>query len=627
MLQTIREKSKGPVLTFIVVSVCLMFAATGVDSILGSGAANRVAKINGEKVTEQEFNEAIFLHKRQLIAQMGENLDPSMLEEKKIKKPALDTLIKRKLLLQFAEEQKMSLADSEITKMILKNPDFQKDGKFSNDTFRTILAGAGLTPAIYKRFYSNDILLDQISSGITDTGFITDKDIAITNRFTFQTRDVRYITLSLENEKKSISISDDEAKQYYEKNPAKFQSEESAIVEYIEIKQDDFKPEIGEQEIKDVYDQEVATFKSGEQREVSHILIQINNDTTKEKATAKLQQIQKQLGEGQEFSDLAIAYSEDLGSKDSGGMLGMLNEESFPKEFVKVAKTLKKGEVSPIVETESGLHLILVSDISIPKMATYDERKEAITNDLKIAKTAPMYLQALEQLKDITFNSADLSEPAKTLNTEIKVSSPVTRNGGAGLFSKKAVYSAVFKDEVLKNGENSDVIELSPTQAIVVRLKEHKPSALIPFENNIEAVKTEAIIVKAQEQLAAKSQSLKAKILTGVNIEQLSLENGLALQSALSARRTSFESDPEIINAAFSMPKSSGAIPAVDTIKKTNGDFILLAVNNIKDGNPKDITPMETKTIKSYVARAVSLEQFNAIESALNDKADIKIYE
>jgi peptidyl-prolyl cis-trans isomerase D len=627
MLQTIRQKSRGPVLTFIIVSICLMFAVTGVDSILGSGSVDRVAKVNGEKVTGQELDEAIFLHKRQLIAKMGENLDPSMLEEKKLKQPALDTLIERKLLLQFAEEQKMGLADSEISKMIMNNPDFQKDGKFSNDTFRAILAGAGLTPALYKRFYSNDVLLDQISSGIVETGFITDKDIAIDNRFTFQTRDLRYITLGLEDAKKSISVTDEETQQFYEKNPDKFQSDESAIVEYIEIKQDDFKPDISEEEIKEAYEEEVAAFKPDEQREVSHILIEVDEETSKEQATAKLVQIQKQLQEGQEFSDLAIAYSEDLGSKDSGGMLGVLNEESFPKEFVTAAKVLNKGEVSGIVETESGLHLIQLSEINKPEMATYESRKDAILADLTLAKATPMYLQAVEQLKDIAFNSADLSEPAKSLNEEIQVSAAVTRKGGEGIFGNKAVYTAVFNEPVLVNGENSEVLELGPNRAVVLRVKEHQPAGLIPFAEISEKVKAEAITAKAQEQLLAKADNIKAKILSGAEIEQLAIENGFSWQLSLAARRTAVDADPELINAAFAMPKTAGEIPAVDTIKKANGDFIVLAVNNVKDGNPTDITPMETKTIKSYVARAVSLEQFNAIENAIKSKADIKIYE
>jgi peptidyl-prolyl cis-trans isomerase D len=626
MLQNIRDKSKGPIITFIIGAICLMFAVTGVDSLLGSSSNDDVAKVNGEKVSQQELNEAIFLQKRRLIAQMGEELDPSMLDEKKLKEPALDDLIKRKILLQVAADKKMLIADSEIKRMISQNPDFQQNGVFSRDLFQATLAQAGLSPSLYKRLYSTDVLLQQVSSGIVDTSFATTKEMAIDARFTHQTRDIRYLTLSLQAEKQSIVVSDEDVKAYYDEHPEQFQSEESAVVDYIVLNQDDFKATIEDKDIQEVYNQEVANFKPEKQQDISHILAEVNSETSKEQALERITQIQEKIKGGDDFAELAREFSDDLGSKEAGGYLGALNADAFPESFLVATNALNKGEVSGVVETESGLHLIRINNVIEPKLPTYEERKEAIVADLQMTKSLPMYVDALEKLKDISFNSVDLIEPAEAVNAKIKTSSAVTRKGGAGIFSNKTVYNAIFKEGVLKNGENSEVIELGPTSAVVLRVKEHNPSALIDFA--IVATKAKEMIVtdKAKEQLSVKANAIKNKVFAGTDIESIAKEYSYPWQVILASKRTNSDANQEIVNAAFKLPTINESQKAVDLMQKANGDYVVLTVSNVKDGDLAE-NQLEANTLKSFVARASGIDEFDIFQAGLRDQADVDIYQ
>lgn len=610
----------------IIAIICIPFVLFGVESLFGSSGATSVAKVNGEKITTQDLNEEIYLQKRRLIAQMGENIDSSKLDDNKLKQPALNTLVDRKVLLQSALENDMTIADKQINQLIVQNPDFQENGRFSNSRFQAVLGGVGMTASTYKRLFQRDLLLGQFSSGIAATGFITDKELAINTRFTHQTRDIRYITLDIDKEKKSVTITPDEIKTFYDNHPDHFQSEETVIAEYIELKQSDFNPEISESELLAAYEKEQDHFVATEHREVAHILIEIDADTTKEQASNKLIEIKKQLAEGKSFADLAKENSDDFGSREQGGLLGELNENTFPEAFVKAANTLIKGEVSDVVETESGLHLIQLVELSITEPPTYEERKASLKVELQSAKAAPAFWAAVEQLKDISFNAPDLIEPANTLKVDVKLSSPIKRNGGEGVFSVPAVYNALFSPELINEHQNSDVIQLKPDHIIVLHVKEHAPAKLIAFENVSEKVKSEAVADKASKLLAEKAEKIQAEIQAGADIEKLAHENKYEWQVKLAAQRTTPDIDRQLLGAAFKLPKASESVRGVDFIKTLKGDYIIFAVNNVKDGRLEDVNPMESSAIKNYIAQSNGVKAFQAIEAHVKSASDIKIF-
>ncbi len=623
MLQNIRENTQGTMAKIIIAIICIPFVLFGVESLFGTGGVTSVAKVNGEKITAQELNEEIYFQKQRLIAQMGDNIDPGKLDDNKLKEPALNALVDRKILLQLAAENKMSIADKQITQLIVQNPDFQEDGQFTNDRFQAVLGRVGMTVSTYKRLFKRDLLLNQLSSGITSSGFITDKEIAVNTRFTHQTRDIRYITLNLEKEKESVTVSPEEVREYYDNNPGDFQSEETVVAEYIELKQSDFNKDIDEAEVKAAYEKEVARFDSSDYREVAHILVEVNDDTSKEQAGAKLIAIKKQIAEGESFADLAKEHSDDFGSKEQGGALGELNEDAFPEAFVQAAKALTKGQVSDIVETESGFHIIKLTELTVTKAEPYEKRKDILIKELQSAKAAPAFWAAVEELKDISFNAPDLQEPAEVLKIDVKESMPVKRSGGEGLFSNPSVYKALFANELINEKQNSEVIQIRPDHVVVVHVKSHAPAKLIPFENAGDQAKQAALIEKATKLLAEKAEKIQLAIQSGAEIEKVANENAHEWQVHLATRRTAAEVDRLLLNAAFQLPKAAEGYRAVDTIKSPKGDYIVFVVENVKDGRPEDVSSMEISAIKNYMSQSAGLKEFKAVESYVKSEADI----
>ena len=337
--------------------------------------------------------------------------------------------------------------------------------------------------------------------------------------------------------------------------------------------------------------------------------------------------LKAEIAKGEDFADLARKYSEDLISKDSGGLLGVMDEKTAPKPFVDAVKKLKEGDVSGIVETPEGLHLIRLNSLTVAKAPTYEERKDAIKKDLQTAKATPLYFDSLEKLRDLAFNSPDLSEPASAIGAKIHESNAITRNGGGeGLFANQKVYREVFKDNVLKNGENSDVIEVSPDHAVVVRVKKYNPSSLLPFERVIAQAHDLVTTEKAKVALAKKADEVEKKIRDGEAIDKVANADGDKWQVELASKRTNPKSDREIISAAFRLPAATGKAFAIDKIQKSNGDYVVLTVSNVQDGTTKDYNPMEIPMLKNYMVRAKAVEEFNALEASLKSKANIDIY-
>jgi len=272
------------------------------------------------------------------------------------------------------------------------------------------------------------------------------------------------------------------------------------------------------------------------------------------------------------------------------------------------------------------LHLIRVNSISKLQPPTFAERKDAIKNDLVIAKATPAYVQALEQLKDISFNSPDLKEPATTLKTDVRSVQNIQRDKADGLFANANIRKAVFEDRVLKGGENSDVIELSATESIVVRVNKHNEAALLPFDTVKPQVELALKKEMAKALSATKIQSIMSALKSGETFEALASKGAYELKSIIQASRGAMNADMEVSEAAFALPSVSGTSIALDTIEKVNGNSVLIQVSNVIEGKASDITVIESGALKRYIARANAIQAFNAYQASIKENAEIDIF-
>lgn len=624
MLQDIRNNFQGTMAKVIIAVICIPFVFFGVESIFGGGPSNNVAEVNGEVITLQELNEAVFLQKRRLISQLGDQLDPAMLDDQRLKKPALDSLVNRKLMIQTAKDQGLSISDDQINQGIRQMPDFQQDGRFSQQRFEALLNSTGMTSSIFKRLYASDLLVSQLSSAWVGSSFVTASELEQNVAFTHETRDVRFIRLSHAEALKEITVDNQALKQYYQKHPEQFQSDEAVMVEYLVLEKSNFEPEtITDEQLRQAYDNELAASANQSVRTVAHILI--DADKSSEAAKKTLQEVQQKLAAGESFAKLAKQYSDDLGSKNNGGEIGPLDADAFPEAFVQAAMALKEKQVSDIVKTDAGFHLIKLNDLQKQQAPSFAERKPALLEQLKQAKAEPAYWAALEQLKDVSFNAPDLQEPSELLGLQVETAGPIKKTGNQGMFANRDIVSSLFSDAALNDGLNTEVLELSSEKAVVLRVKEHQKPQLIAFADVKADVEQAYRQQQAKSLLKAKADAILKSLQSGKTVEQVAGAEAEQWQLELGAKRNSGKLPRALLQQAFALPAVKGKDKqALSTVTLSNNDIAIVAVNNVQAGDLAAVEGFEREALKQFLQRNSAQMTFVQLQQHVKANADIE---
>ena len=226
MLQDIRQSTQGTAAKIIIGLIVLSFAGFGIQSILLDGGRRSVAEINGEDITPEELQQAIYTQQQRMMQMMGDNLDPSMLEDDRLRGPALEALIGRKLQTQAADALDLAVSEREIAQMVTSMPQFQVDGQFSPELYKNTLASAGYTPLYFKQVLADDMVVNQLRTGLTASEFVTPAELALNARILSEQRDLRYMTLPRESYAVTAPPPDEDIPAWYDSNAASFRSQD-----------------------------------------------------------------------------------------------------------------------------------------------------------------------------------------------------------------------------------------------------------------------------------------------------------------------------------------------------------------------------------------------------------------
>jgi len=620
MLQNIRDNVQGTIAKLIIAAISVPFVLFGVESLFHSGGSNHVAEVNGEGISDAELRQAIALQQRQIMSRMGDKIDPAMLQEDRLKGAAIEALINQKIMLLAAEDSRIGISSSAIDQMIVANKDFQVDGKFSSTRFQDLLRGAGFTARMYKDLLKNELVINQQASGIAQSGFMTSKETKLASSLLSQTRDVRYAVLPLDQEKSQSHVSDEEIKAYYDQHSDEFYRPEQVIAEYVELNAKQFYPEIGDEELKREYESLVANFQANERRRVSHILLK-TKERSQDDAIKQLNDLKARIDKGEKFEDLAKQFSEDAGSKKSGGDLGFVSEGGLPQPLLDATKTLAKGAVSAPVVSDAGVHLLYLADVIKSEPPVFDTEKDTIRLRLQQERSAKAFVSASEKLADASFNAPDLASVAKTMGLDVKQSEAIFRDNPAadGLFSNRKVIDTLFSDEVLEQGLNSDLIEIEAgVEAVVVRAKEHTPRELKALDEVSADIRQKLAEQIARTNLQKKADEVVAAIKSSSDTAKLSW------QEAKGVKRSGANVPFEILGSAFDVAAPPAGKRLLLSKILTNGDVAIIDVSNVGDVGAADSAAPEMSAIAKFLAQNDGRESYEAWQKYLTDSAEIK---
>lgn len=622
MLQDIRASIQGAVAKIIIGLIVISFSIFGIESLLFSGGASAVAEVNGEEISPFALQQELSVQQRQLLAMMGDDADPALLDQARMNQRALEALIQREILRQAAGDLSLTVPDATIGDIIGSMDEFQLDGRFSRDMFRSALAGSGFTPALFRDRLAEDVQIAQLRSGIAGSDFGTRKELTLAARIALEGRDVRYITLPLADYRGDASVSDAEVQAHYDANGEAFQSEESLAIDYLELRLDDYRKPVQEARLREEFELVRGEYEQAPEARVSHILLEGDEQARQ----ARLAEVQAALAEGLAFEAAAAEFSDDAGSAQSGGDLGYTAGDTFPPAMEEAISALAPGQRSGPVDTAAGTHLILVTDRREGSEASFDSVVGELQDRIQRREASADLLRDVELLRDLAFNAADLSEPAAELDIEVSSANSVTRDQAEGLFAAPSLLSAAFSEDVLEAGHNSDVIELDPEHFVVLRVAQRRPPQPLDLDDVREQI-VDLLRDQAAQQLAAQqAQNLLLSLEAGTPVEDAANEAGLQWQVELGARRDSPRLPLAVRERLFELPA-----PAQDAPRRTIVDsdryvyyvveFVRLAEGTLDDAAEAELTRLRTRV--SGENGGLFQQQF---ETALRSRADVEVF-
>jgi peptidyl-prolyl cis-trans isomerase D len=624
MLQSMRQSTQSTAAKVIIGLIVLSFAAFGLETLLPGGAGTSVAEVNGEEITPFALQEAVTQQKRQLVSILGDSIDPAMLDDERLQPRALDSLIQRALLLQKSTELKLVASDAQIAKSITSVAAFQLNGMFSPDAYKSVLANAGYTPERFRRAQAEDIVLTQLQTAVNQTEFTTPLELSAIANLIAEERDVRYMMIPDKDLVSDDDLSMDALQQYYRDNEAAFFNPEQVVVDYILLEGSDFEVSVDEALVKEQYEAVKDEYEVSEQARVSHILLIQADDEPDAAYAQRIADAAERLGRGEDFADLAADISDDLGSASLGGELGFTDGTAFPDQMESaIADLVAPGEISPAVQTDAGTHFIRLEERIAEDAVDYESVREELRASIEAAEVERTVLLAVEELRDLAFNAADLNGPAEALDARVLQSEPFSLDEGVGLFADERLRELAFSDDVKEAGNNSEVLELSGQRFVVVKVREVRVPQVAPFGEVRKVVRAGLKADLESAALAKVTADAEAMLAAGEPLEAVANALELEWRVELASTRLASQLPRTVLDAAFTMPQ--GQANALRRVALPGEGYALVQLVRVTPGDAGSLSASETQQLsdlRNSEQQQLSFDEFLLYQ---RDSAEIVI--
>lgn len=582
MLERIREGSQGPWAMAIIALIVLSFVFAGVGSYLTSSGSTAVATVNGEEISAQELERAYQNQRAQMESQFGESIAQLFSSEQYLsdfRGNVLERLIAEKLLQQQAVEMGLRVSDAQIREAIVQMPEFQFGGQFDNDRFQAILRQNGFQVAGFRDYLRVQMTQNQLAAALTNSSFTLDGEAERANALQRQTRDAKFVTVSAASFADSVEVTDEDVETYYNANIESFDTEEQVKLAYVTLNVEALKARVSvdDADVRTYYDDNIEGYGTQETRRVSHILIESG-----EGAQEKAQALKSELDNGADFASLAEQNSDDVFSAENGGDLDFITPEMMDPSFDEAAFNLANvGDISDVVETEFGFHIIKLTDIKEAQTTAFEDVEAEIRDTLLYDKAMEKYFELQNTLAEIAFEVPDtLEDAANAVDAQIQESVLFSRATAPAELSYPAVIDAAFSPALIEEGLNSDIIEVDNETVVVVRVAEHLPQRTQTLEEVRDAIVSTVQVQKSQDAAKSWANDLLAKVRAGESIEAELAEKSVAWETTEALARNASTVSRAVADTLFKLaPEGDNN---VDVASSVNGDVSLvqlIAVN------------------------------------------------
>jgi peptidyl-prolyl cis-trans isomerase D len=497
------------------------FVLVGVSQYEKRGSNDGVATVDGRTITQQEWEAAQRRQIDQARAMMGPRFDQKLFETPEAKQEVLDGLVSERAISAEVARSHLAVGNASLAKAIQEQTGLRKpDGSFDLDAYKAFLTSQGLTAQAFEQRIGYQMAVQQLAESVQATSFAPRSVAGRLSDINDQQREVQELLLPIASYASQVKVTDDMVKAYYDKNATLFQVPEQIKAEYVVFNADAVEKQVSvtDAEIADAYNKNKARFSTPEKRSASHILITVPKDAkpaddaaAKAKAQAILAEVQKNPNE---FAKIAKAQSQDPGSAELGGDLGVVEKGLFDKPVEDAIYQLKEGEVSGLVRSSFGYHIVKVTKVVPSTQKTLEEAKPEIVADLKKTKLSNKYSELAEIFSNTVYEQSDSLKPvADKLGLTIQTADGLTRTPNPALgnspVNNDKFLKAIFSQDAIANKRNTEAVEVAPSTLVAGRVVEFKPATKRPLAEVADQIRQR---VTQEEELRLARQAGEAKL-------------------------------------------------------------------------------------------------------------------
>ena len=620
MLEKFRSYAQTKAAKIILALILVPFALFGIDSYLNQAGNNlSIAKVNGYKIALPEYNRAIENVRNRIMSE-GKKVDPAMFDSFEFKESVIDGLITKQLLNNDIKKSRFRITDQQLSQYIIGMPEFQKDGKFSQEIYDKVLQNNQLTPKKFEESIRNDLLIQQVRDGLQKLTFIPPNNLAETLKATSQQREISIAEFKTKEYMTKANIAEKDMQAFYDQNKSKFLAPEQVKAEFVVFSLANILPTINvtEDEIKSFYKANADKYQNQQQREASHILIAASKNAPpaeKAKAKAKAEDVLNQIRKNpKQFEELASKYSQDPESAKKGGDLGSFGRGMMVKPFDDAVFSMKVNEISNIVESDFGYHIIKLTKI-IGEGGGFDAMRPQIKAELIYQKGQEKFAALAEEFSNKVYEqSSSLDAVSKRFNLPIQKTDWISRNDSDKFFKNEALMSALYSKESIKDHRNTEAIEVTPNNLISARVVDYKAQSTKPFadvKKNIE----DYLKFESAKKMVASEGEVALKSLTDASRK-------IEWQPAtLVDRKNTKGLSDAVVNHAYKMPTDK--LPSYSGFIDGNNGYVILKVNKVSF--PNDSNQENKQAFASDYTEALSAEYLSAYLKGLKARASVSV--
>ncbi len=597
MLQKIREKFTGWIAISILALIGFSFVFVGLNySFIGQSYA---AKVDGVDIGVNQFENAY-------REQLQENPQLAQLPEEyrqQLRSNILEQLIQQRVIDNYLDKAGYQISDEDVTAMIQRAPEFQVNGKFDIETYRTLLAQAGYEPARFEAAQRQSLRRQQLQRSIRGSALVSPAQYRRFLNLAAEQRVVTLATIDPDAVANEVAVTDEMITTFYDDNPTLYQLPETADVEYVEISRDDIAAtvSISEQELQEYYEFNKERYVQDEQRQARHILVPIADDKDAAEATAS--ELLARAEAGESFEDLAREYSADGGTAAQGGDLGVLTRSQLPGEL--------GASIFSMVIERGPLPL--------------DQVRGELTTELQDQQAENSFRELERKLSDALFDATDIRALAATVGTEVKTATGVTRLGGGDFGSNPAAIEAIFDEAVLAGDLLSEVIELDANRTAVFTVSNHVEAQRQPLDDVREAIVETMKARQAETLMAEKAEQMLAALAAGEEFAAAAESIGATAAASTAISRNAEGFDQSVAVAVFTALKPTAGKPSRGSTRNDSGGYTVYSLDAVMPGRPESIPLDDRDAGKMQLADQSGVGDFVAFVQALRANADIAI--